>query len=178
MVTRSIQPCMIWMALPVSMCTARELTSTTQHPPDPPPVPAEVPAPHWWAPGCLSADQDASIAERHPERRSHVDLPNAAPASASFTNLRPTGAHSVSITSTFGLQDRPDKVCAVLQRLAASLPGTAPTVTVDGPKTYRTSVRVASPTDAGAVIATMQRWAWYAARREGLHLERGGGRLR
>lgn len=62
-----------------------------------------------------------------------------------------------------------------LQRLAASmpqvLPGTAPTVIVDGPKTYRTSVRVASPADAGAVTATMQRWAWYAARREGLHLD-------
>ena len=116
-------------------------------------------------------------------RAVHIDtgngiqiMPNAALASASFTNLsRPTGAHSVSIISTFGLQDRPDKVCAVLQRLAASmpqvLPGTAPTVIVDGPKTYRTSVRVASPADAGAVTATMQRWAWYAARREGLHLD-------
>ena len=57
----------------------------------------------------------------------------------------------MSIITTFGLQDRPDKVCAVLQHLAASmpqvLPGTAPTVIVDGPKTYRTSVRVASPAE-------------------------------
>ena len=63
----------------------------------------------------------------------------------------------------------------MLQRLAASipqvLPGTVPTVIVDGPKNYRTSVRVASPAEAGAVTATMQRRAWYAARREGLHLD-------
>ena len=103
-------------------------------------------------------------------------MPNAALASASFTNLsRPSGAHSVSISSVFGLQDRPDQVCALLQRLAAALPqllpGTVPTVTVDGPKTFKTSVKVASPAVAGAVTAMLQRWAWYAARREGLHLD-------
>jgi CRP-like cAMP-binding protein len=116
-------------------------------------------------------------------RAVHIDtgngiqiMPNAALASASFTNLsRPSGAHSVSISSVFGLQDRPDQVCALLQRLAAALPqvlpGTVPTVTVDGPKSYKTTVKVASPAVAGAVTAMLQRWAWYAARREGLHLD-------
>ncbi len=116
-------------------------------------------------------------------RAVHIDtgngiqiVPNAALATSSFTNLsRPTGAHAVSITSIFGLQDRPDQVCALLLRLAATLPqvlpDTVPTVSVDGPKTYRTSVKVASPADARAVTATMQRWAWYASRREGLHLD-------
>ena len=116
-------------------------------------------------------------------RAVHIDtgngiqiMPNAALASASFTNLsRPSGAHSVTIASTFGLQDRPDAVLALLARVAADLPqvlaGTIPSVTVTGPKTYSTTVKVASPAEAGAVTATLQRWTWYASRRAGLHLD-------
>ena len=79
-------------------------------------------------------------------RAVHIDtgngiqiMPNAALASASFTNLsRPSGAHSVTIASTFGLQDRPDEVLALLARVAGDLPqvliGTTPSVTRDRPE--------------------------------------------
>lgn len=116
-------------------------------------------------------------------RAVHIDtgngiqiMPNAALASASFTNLsRPSGAHAVTVPSVFGVQDRPDAVLALLARVAADLPqvliGTTPSVTVTGPKTYSTTIKVASPAEAGAVTATLQRWTWYAARRDGLHLD-------
>ncbi|MET0866343.1 MAG: mechanosensitive ion channel domain-containing protein, partial [Nakamurella sp.] len=116
-------------------------------------------------------------------RAVHIDtgngiqiMPNAALASASFTNLsRPSGAHATTISSTFALRDRPDEVLALLARVAGNLPqllaGTTPSVTLTGPKTYSTTVKVGSPADAGAVTATLQRWTWYAARRAGLHLD-------
>lgn len=116
-------------------------------------------------------------------RAVHIDtgngiqiMPNAALASASFTNLsRPSGAHAVTIPSVFALQDRPDEVLALLAAVAGNLPqlliGTTPSVTLTGPKTYSTTVKVGSPAEAGAVTATLQRWTWYAARRAGLHLD-------
>ena len=66
-------------------------------------------------------------------RAVHIDtgngiqiMPNAALASASFTNLsRPSGAHAVTIASTFALQDRPDEVLALLARVAGDLPAGA-----------------------------------------------------
>ena len=116
-------------------------------------------------------------------RAVHIDtgngiqiMPNAALASASFTNLsRPSGAHAVTIASTFALRDRPDEVLALLARVAGNLPqllgGSTPSVTLIGPKSYSTTVKVGSPAEAGAVTATLQRWTWYAARRAGLHLD-------
>ena len=116
-------------------------------------------------------------------RAVHIDtgngiqiMPNAKLARASFTNLsRPGGAHAVTITTTFGLQDRPDAVSALLARVAADLPqvlpGTTPSVTLTGPKAFSTTVKVGSPAEAGAVTATLRRWTWYAARRGGLHLD-------
>lgn len=116
-------------------------------------------------------------------RAVHIDtgsgmqiMPNSMLASTSFTNLsRPPGAHKCAITTTFSAADSPDKVCAMLTRVASALPhlkpGVMPTTVALGGAEYRTTVRLMSPADAGATQATFLRWVWYAARREQLHLD-------
>ncbi|BCO46172.1 hypothetical protein MINTM002_18460 [Mycobacterium intracellulare] len=116
-------------------------------------------------------------------RAVHIDtgsgiriMPNAALATTSFTNLsRPPGPHKVAITTTFSAADAPDRVCAVLSRVARALPqlkpGSVPRSVPVGAGEYRTTIGLDSPADAGAATATFLRWAWYAARRENLHLD-------
>lgn len=105
-------------------------------------------------------------------------VPNATLAGAEFTNLsRPAGSHDVSIVSTFAVSDRPEVVRAVLEGVAADLPALhpdfSPHTDLTGPSTYTTTVTVRSPADADLVAATFRRWAWYASRRNGLHLDGG-----
>ena len=102
--------------------------------------------------------------------------PNSVLAGTSFTNIsRSSGAHWVSITTTFAVGDPPDRVCALLSRVAAALPmrttGTAPVSAALGSGQYRTTIAVDSPSDDSAAQATFMRWLWYASRREGLHLD-------
>jgi small-conductance mechanosensitive channel len=116
-------------------------------------------------------------------RAVHIDTgsgmritPNSMLATTSFTNLsRPPGAHKCAISTTFSAADAPDKVCAMLTRVAGGLPllkeGTVPTTVAVGKAEYRTTVRLNSPADDEATRATFVRWVWYAARRERLHLD-------
>jgi len=102
--------------------------------------------------------------------------PNSVLAATSFTNMsRPPGAHKLSISTTFSLADPPDLVHLVLVRVASALPqrktDVVPTSTVTGSGEYEVSVALKSPADDGAAKATFLRWIWYAARREGLHLD-------
>ncbi|MGH3726291.1 MAG: mechanosensitive ion channel domain-containing protein [Mycobacterium sp.] len=102
--------------------------------------------------------------------------PNSVLASASFTNLsRPENKHKIVITSIFSLEDPPDQVCAMLARLAAELPQlrakATPSAVPLGCLEYRTSIPLKSVADDGDAKATFLRWIWYAARREGLHLD-------
>jgi len=102
--------------------------------------------------------------------------PNSVLAATSFTNMsRPPGAHKLSISTTFSLADPPDLVRRVLVRVASALPqrktDVVPTSTVTGSGEYEVSVALKSPADDGAAKATFLRWIWYAARREGLHLD-------
>jgi len=97
-------------------------------------------------------------------------------ASTSFTNLsRPPGTHTLAITTTFSAVDPPDRVCATLSRVARTLPqlkvGTVPHSVPHGAAGYRTTIGLDSPADEGAARATFLRWIWYAARREGFHLD-------
>jgi small-conductance mechanosensitive channel len=116
-------------------------------------------------------------------RAVHVDTgsglqitPNSVLAVASFTNLsRPPGAYKIKIPTVFSLDDAPDRVCAMLSRVADELPQLKPD---HAPKTvplggihYRTNIPLRSPADDGDAKATFLRWIWYAARRDGLHLE-------
>ena len=103
-------------------------------------------------------------------------MPNSMLASTSFTNLsRPPGVHKLSMTTTFSAADPPDQVCAMLSRVALALPqlqaGTVPRSVPVGAGEYRTTIKLNSPADDGAAKAVFLRWAWYAARRDGLHLD-------
>jgi small-conductance mechanosensitive channel len=102
--------------------------------------------------------------------------PNSVLAATSFTNLsRPAGAHKLSITTTFSVADPPDRVRGVLVRVAEGLPqrkiGVPPTASAAGGGDYRVSIALKSPAEDGAARSTFLRWIWYAARREGLHLD-------
>ena len=103
-------------------------------------------------------------------------MPNSVLAGTSFTNLsRPTGAHSLAIATAFSSADPPDRVCALLSRIAGDLPqrrtDAVPTSLALGAGEYRTTIGLTSPADDGLAQATFMRWLWYAARREGLHLD-------
>jgi CRP-like cAMP-binding protein len=97
-------------------------------------------------------------------------------ATTAFTNLsRPPGTHKLAMTTTFSAADPPDPVCAMLSRVALGLPQLRPdsvprSVPVGGGE-YRTSIGLNSPADDDAAKSTFLRWIWYAARREGLHLD-------
>jgi small-conductance mechanosensitive channel/CRP-like cAMP-binding protein len=102
--------------------------------------------------------------------------PNSVLAGQSFTNLsRPAGQHAIRVTTTFAIEDRPDQVCAMLTRVASQLPDCHPDLTPVavplGKMQYRTKIPLRSPADDGNAEATFLRWIWYAARREGLHLD-------
>ncbi|WP_156657657.1 mechanosensitive ion channel family protein, partial [Mycobacterium kyorinense] len=107
-------------------------------------------------------------------------MPNSVLAGTSFTNLsRPPGAHTLTITTTFSPADPPDRVCALLSRTARALPqvktDAVPASVARGGGEYATTVGLTSPVDDGAAQATFLRWIWYAARREGLHLDDAAG---
>lgn len=102
--------------------------------------------------------------------------PNSVLAATSFTNLsRPPGVHQVAITTTFSATDPPDRVRHMLVRVAGTLPqckpDTTPTAVAVGSGEYRVTIGLKSPAEDGAARSTFLRWIWYAARREGLHLD-------
>jgi small-conductance mechanosensitive channel len=116
-------------------------------------------------------------------RAVHIDtyqgvqiIPNSVLAGAAFTNVsRPAGQHAVRVTSIFAIEDRPDQVCAMLARVASQLsechPDLTPSAFPLGAMQYRTKIPLRSPADDGDAETTFLRWIWYAARREGLHLD-------
>ncbi len=102
--------------------------------------------------------------------------PNSVLARTSFTNLsRPAGGYELVATTTFSVVDPPDRVCAMLSRVAAGLPGRPAGAPCDsvalGAGAYRTTITLGSPAGGDAAQAAFLRWIWYAARREGLHLD-------
>lgn len=116
-------------------------------------------------------------------RAVHIDtgsgmriMPNSMLATTSFINLsRPAGPHKLAVTTTFSGADPPDRVCAMLSRVARAVPqlkpGSVPRSVPVGAGEYRTTIGLDSPADAGAAKATFLRWVWYTARRENLHLD-------
>jgi small-conductance mechanosensitive channel len=116
-------------------------------------------------------------------RATHIDtgsglqiIPNSVLAGASFANLsRPPGEHSISVVTLFSASDAPDDVCGMLVKVAATLPnlrpGAVPSSVMAGAGEYKTSIPLRSPADGGSARATFLRWAWYASRRAGLHLD-------
>ena len=103
-------------------------------------------------------------------------MPNSVLAAASFTNFsRPPGAHSLDVTTVFSVDDPPDDVREMLNRVAAALPQLRPdavpsTVPLGGLK-YKTLIPLRTPADDFAAKSMFLRWIWYASRRDGLHLD-------
>jgi small-conductance mechanosensitive channel len=116
-------------------------------------------------------------------RATHIDtgtglqiMPNSVLAAASFTNLsRPAGAHTITVTTVFAVNDPPDDVCAMLDKVAVALPqlrpDAVPSSSPAGATEYKTSIPLRSPADDSATRSTFLRWIWYASRRAGLHLD-------
>jgi hypothetical protein len=116
-------------------------------------------------------------------RATHIDtgtgmmiMPNSALAAASFKNFsRPPGAHSLSVSTVFSVDDPPDDVIAMLNRVAAMLPqlrpGATPSSVSSGAMQYSTGIPLRSPADDFAAKSQFMRWVWYASRRAGLHLD-------
>ncbi|OBA98208.1 hypothetical protein A5662_16310 [Mycobacteriaceae bacterium 1482268.1] len=116
-------------------------------------------------------------------RATHIDtgsglliMPNSVLAAASFTNFsRPPGAHSLSVTTVFAVDDPPDDVRAMLNRVAAALPqlrpGAAPSTVPLGGLQYTTAIPLRTPADDFAARSVFLRWVWYASRRAGLSLD-------
>jgi small-conductance mechanosensitive channel len=116
-------------------------------------------------------------------RATHIDtgsglliMPNSVLAAASFTNFsRPPGTHSLSLTTVFAVDDAPDDVCGMLNRVAAALPqlrpDAAPSSRPAGGLGYKTLIPLRTPADDVVAGATFLRWVWYASRRAGLHLD-------
>jgi small-conductance mechanosensitive channel len=116
-------------------------------------------------------------------RATHIDtgsglqiMPNSVLAAASFTNFsRPPGAHSLVVTTVFSLDDPPDDVCAMLNRVAGMLPqlrpASAPSSVAAGGLQYKTSIPLRTPADDFSAKSMFLRWVWYASRRAGLHLD-------
>ncbi|MGO4445163.1 mechanosensitive ion channel domain-containing protein [Mycobacterium sp. 2YAF39] len=103
-------------------------------------------------------------------------MPNSALAAASFKNLsRPAGAHSLSVGTVFSVDDPPDDVIAMLNRVATMLPQLRPEARPSsvsaGSLQYSTGIPLRSPADDFAAKSQFLRWVWYASRRAGLHLD-------
>jgi small-conductance mechanosensitive channel len=103
-------------------------------------------------------------------------MPNSVLAAASFTNFsRPPGTHSLSVTTVFTVDDPPDDVIAMLNRVAAALSqlrkDATPSSVHLGGLQYSTAIPLRTPADDSAAKATFLRWVWYASRRAGLHLD-------
>ncbi|MBU3750006.1 MAG: mechanosensitive ion channel [Mycobacterium sp.] len=103
-------------------------------------------------------------------------IPNSVLAGQAFANLsRPEGGHTISVNAKFAGADAPDQVCALLTGVATNLPhlhtGSDPVANALTSTDYTVTIPVRSPTDDVAARSTFQRWLWYAARREGLHLD-------
>ena len=103
-------------------------------------------------------------------------IPNSVLAGQSFLNLsRPTGKHLITVTVVFAVEDRPDQVCAMLARTASRLPQCAPdrSPTADhiGALHYSVDIPLRSANEDSSARTTFLRWIWYAARRDGLHLD-------
>lgn len=116
-------------------------------------------------------------------RATHIDtgsglliMPNSVLAAASFTNFsRPPGTHNLSVPTVFSVDDPPDDVIAMLNRVAAMLPqlraDAAPSSVRTGALQYSTGIPVRTPADDFAAKTLFLRWVWYASRRAELHLD-------
>ncbi|MGV0746338.1 cyclic nucleotide-binding domain-containing protein [Mycolicibacterium sp. XJ870] len=116
-------------------------------------------------------------------RATHLDsgsgvyiLPNSLLATEWFINLSlPRDGRSMEVVTIFSTSDPPDRVCAVLTRVAGLLPqlrpDAAPEVAKGAAGEYTTTIPLRSAGADAATRSTFLRWLWYASRRAELHLD-------
>ncbi|UNK70800.1 mechanosensitive ion channel family protein [Microbacterium sp. H1-D42] len=116
-------------------------------------------------------------------RAVHIDtgegiqiVPNSTLSGASFTNMsEPEGPYAATAAVSFGTDDPPHEVIALLIDVAEGLPVRSrdERVSVDyaGKGAYSVSIPVPSPADARSALTLYLSWLWYAARRRGLALD-------
>ncbi|MFD7021149.1 mechanosensitive ion channel domain-containing protein [Promicromonospora sukumoe] len=107
-------------------------------------------------------------------------VPNASLAGGEFTNLSvPSTEHTDTLTLAFAAADPPDRVRALLLRTAERLPGLVPGerpgISVLGGGSYGVALPLPGVTAASAARSAFLGSLWYAARREGLHLDGDAG---
>lgn len=103
-------------------------------------------------------------------------IPNSSLSGASFTNLsKPQGSYQSALSVSFGAEDPPQEVLALLVRTATNLPMRAPGETAacaySGGGAYLVSLPIIAPALSDAAISQYRIWLWYAARRHGLALD-------
>lgn len=116
-------------------------------------------------------------------RAVHIDtgngiqiVPTATLAGSSFINLsRVRGHFRAETTLTFATDDAPHQVMSAVRRVADTLPtlasGEHASVTLVGGAKYAVSIPIERPGDDTETIALLLTRLWYAARREGIHLD-------
>lgn len=81
----------------------------------------------------------------------------------------------LTVATNFANDDSPVQVCALLERLAADLPGCPvgmrPVASVKGRGAYEVVLHLQNLTDIANSRSLFLSWLWYASRREGLHLD-------
>lgn len=117
-------------------------------------------------------------------RATHLDtgngiliIPNSELAGSAFENLtRASSPWEASDVYRFATDDPPDRVIAVMEEVASGLPelapGAAPSAVPMDKARYEINIPLTSPSKRYSTLGLFRTRLWYAARRNGLHLDR------
>jgi small-conductance mechanosensitive channel len=117
-------------------------------------------------------------------RATHLDtangiliIPNSELAGGSFLNLtRSSSPYEASDIFRFATDDPPDRVIAVMEEVASGLPelapGSSPSAVQMTKARYEINIPLTSPGKQYGTLGLFRTRLWYAARRNGLHLDR------
>jgi small-conductance mechanosensitive channel len=117
-------------------------------------------------------------------RATHLDtangilvIPNSELAGGSFQNLtRASSPYEASDVYRFATDDPPHQVITVMEEVAAGLPelapGTSPMAAAINKARYEINIPLSSPGKQYGTLSLFRTRLWYAARRNGLHLDR------
>lgn len=117
-------------------------------------------------------------------RATHLDtangiliIPNSQLAGEAFQNLtRASSPYEASDTYRFATDDPPDRVISVMEEVASGLPelapGSSPSAVPMNKSRYEINIPLTSPGKSYGTLGLFRTRLWYAARRNGLHLDK------
>jgi small-conductance mechanosensitive channel len=117
-------------------------------------------------------------------RATHLDtangiliIPNSELAGGSFQNLtKASSPYEASDTYRFATDDPPHRVIEVMEEVASGLPelapGSSPMAAAMNKARYEINIPLSSPGKQYGTLSLFRTRLWYAARRNGLHLDR------